>query len=130
MALAKSDEVTAMVVLKPRGRTPAEPPSTRNLDQWAPAPGALEGAMEGFRAAGFKARGSGNSLEVTGTVAEFERFFGVKVREHRQGTVQSELVDGSRTSKLPLKKVPVKLRSLIHSVGFAEPPDYGPSNFA
>lgn len=131
MALKNSDEVTAVVVLKPQGATPAEPPSTRNLAQWTPPAGAAEAALEAFRAAGFNTHGaSGSNFQISGTVADFERFFGVRLCEHKGGTVQCEREGGTQASDLPLDKLPKQLKRLVHAIGFSEPPDFGPGNFS
>jgi hypothetical protein len=119
----------AFVVVKPPGGTPSEPPSTRNLAEWAPDPQDVVRVRQHFAGLGFRVgEASAGNFSIEGDPALFESCFGVRPKAGKAGTFHV-VHEGAGTPVLPLERLPAGVRRLIHSAGFAEPPEFGPGSF-
>jgi hypothetical protein len=113
----------------PARGAPNQPPSTRNLADWATDPVHVAQARELFAGLGFQVgEASGGSFTIEGEAALYESCFGVRPRLGKAGTFQVAHA-GSATAVLPLDRLPKALRRLVNSAGFAEPPAFGPVGF-
>ncbi|MCW5966185.1 MAG: hypothetical protein KIT83_19260 [Bryobacterales bacterium] len=129
--------VSALVILKPAGgasepgRQPGgfENTTTANIASRLPDASAAKSAVAHMKAAGFKCGPLvGTSFSVEGAASLFSKVFGGAIRENDRGYFHAE--EGKEPSRaLPLRNLPPAVRSVISTITFLEPPDFGPGNF-
>lgn len=126
MSIPDSEIIHALVVLAPAGR-PAGAPSTANLGEWQPPPGAAQTATTLLRQLGFTVEPSGaNALRIGGRAGLFHNVFQAVLKKTELGGV----VCGDESPDLPLAALPAALRAVVAAAGFEQPPEFGPGSFA
>lgn len=119
MGLDAKQRVMAYVVVKPEGRRPSEPPSTRNLGAWNAPAARMREAEAWFQSKGFATGAPGvNHFSVEGEVQLFERVFDVELETDSRGGIVLKGRHGG--TDLP---VPAVLAGVVDGVGFPDAPE-------
>jgi hypothetical protein len=133
MAIRRDEVVSAQVVLRPargtliRGDTRI---TADNISEFAPAPEAAASAADEFRSKGFQVGPLvGVSFSITGTVASFEKFFGVRLRRAGRGGILFVLEGDYSKLEISDQDLPGHLRKSVQAISFSLPPAYGPTEF-
>jgi subtilase family serine protease len=133
MALSKKQVISAQVVLRSAsgkafdGHTPI---TSETIDEFRPSTETVEETTSAFTSAGFDIGAMvGISFSITGSVVTFEKVFETKLTYHNKKGIQAMLTDGSFSSELPLTEIAESIASLIVTVTFMPPPDFGPNEF-
>lgn len=129
--------ISAIVILKPAmgasetGRQPGgfENTTTANITARLPDASAAKGAVAHMKAAGFKCGPVvGTSFSIEGTASLFKKVFGGTIQENDRGYFYVD--EGKEPARaLPVRGLPPAVRSVISTITFLEPPDFGPGNF-
>lgn len=132
MTPGENEVVSAQVVLRSAGgpRLP-HGVTAENVRNLAPPPGAVALARKAFEENGFSVTSVvGNSFSITGPVQLFQDRLHTRIeRESATGALKATHPDGSVACELPTGALPSEVRSIIETVTFTPPPDFGPSNF-
>ena len=129
--MANKKEVSAQVVLKASDRSVSgENITSENVGRAIPAEDDLRRATRQFKELGFKVEHAfANSFSISGPTALFEKVFKTKLSEEEKGSLKAKGAGGTKSFELPLTNLPNDVETIVETVTFSEPPDFGPGNF-
>lgn len=119
-----------VVVRSPSGRLKGhEQITAKTVREYLPAQATVSHLRAFFERAGFSVEAPGGlGFSIVGPNALFERVFGTKLVEEKQGAVRSLRTEHGEL-ELPIARLPKKVASEIEAVTFTAPPDFGPTDF-
>jgi hypothetical protein len=133
MSLQPQQVITAQVVLRAAsGKAPGGYSiiTAENLKDFAPSEEAVARVQAALSTAGFETGPLvGNSFSITAPAGTFEKVFQTELRYREHGGIESVREAGSTSLELPLNALPPSIASLVVSVTFTPPPDFGPTRF-
>jgi len=102
-----------------------------NIADYMPSPEVVSRAAALFEKLGFQVSNAvANSFTITAPQAVFEKVFGVRLRQTKEGSVKATPKDAKVSDyELPISGLPRELRDLLEAVTFTPPPDFGPTNW-
>lgn len=104
--------------------------TAETLKDYAPSQETVTAARNGFANLGYQTGSMvGISFSITAPVSVFEHTFRVKLREGKKGGIEVVRSGSPIGLELPIDSLPAALQSLVTSITFTPPPDFGPGRF-
>jgi hypothetical protein len=130
MDLSPDQVVSAFAVLIPSSGKPLDGHAritSENVSEYTPSAEAVASVAQAFRRLGFQTdTTAGTGVSIIGAVEAFEKTFGTQLQPGAKGGIVSVPKGAPPALELPLELLPSEIRSVIQTVTFAEPPDFGP----
>ncbi len=124
------EDIVYAEVLVLHGVAPGTTITAESLARHLPSRESLESARARFGDLGFDVDyQAGASFTISAPALHFDQVFGVRVEPAAGGGYQAQRDGRPLGGDLPLDRLDPRLRSLVHSVSFGEPIDFGPSDF-
>lgn len=134
MMVEKSTIVSAITMLIPASGRRIDGHTlitAENIAEYLPTPEDMSTALNAFRKLGFETSDAmGPSFSITATVERFEQVFRVGLEREKKGGIVANYTNGEKSYELPTGVLLEPLRSLITTVTFTPPPDFGPTDFS
>jgi hypothetical protein len=131
--MAQQKPVSAQVIFRPASGKKLDRNATitsENIAQYVPRPDSVEAASRLFSRDGFQvARLVGNSFSITASQQVFEKAFGVRLKSMDDKSMMFVDKKGVARRELPRSHLPEAVRDTVETICFAEPPDFGPTQF-
>jgi hypothetical protein len=107
------------------------PVTAENVRELLPSAEAAALARQTFERAGFDVGPLvGNSFSITAPMQVFNTMMDTRLqRDRRTKAVKAARADGTAAFELPLSGLPQEVKSVIESVTFTPPPDFGPTSY-
>lgn len=104
--------------------------TAETLARHAPSRESLDDARARFADLGFHVDyRAGPGFTISAPAKHFDQVFRVTVTATDRGGYQAARGSRSLGTELPLDALDPRLRTLVHSVSFGEPPDFGPTDY-
>jgi hypothetical protein len=131
LILDEDEIVSAQVVLRPPETRPSPGITAANVRAALPSAQAVDRARETFEEHGFQVTAViGNSFSIAGPVRLFQDQFKTRLdRDPATGAIKAKRSDGSFGFELPSDALPSDVTSVVATITFTPPPDFGPSHF-
>lgn len=132
MARRADQIVSAQVILRPaRPRRSQAPVTAENVHEVLPSAQAAELARNAFERAGFEVGPLvGNSFSISGPARLFKTVLHTDLeRDRRTKAIKAKGAGGSARFELPKSAFPPDVASLIETITFTPPPDFGPTSY-
>ena len=129
MKLDKNEIISAQVILMlGSGKTigPDDRITAENIDDFSPPSNSYPTASEAFKTMGFEVGPLGrHTFSITAPAGTFESMFKTSLNKSENGGI----VLNEGILELPLDHLPDDTRTIIQTVTFSEPPDFGPADY-
>ncbi|MCC6617268.1 MAG: hypothetical protein IT320_27585 [Anaerolineae bacterium] len=132
MSAEQHEAISAQVILKSAsGEALSDAEITsETLARYQASPEMVRHARTVFDKAGFDVgHYVGISFDITAPPSTFRALFGLKVQVTDEGGYAFALPDGRTVTELPARYLPDSLVSVVETVAFPPPPDFGPPSY-